>query len=207
MKCLIRSAWMLLVFVPWVQADTLAEAQACARETNRLARLACFDAVFGTPVPDHDVIAEPDAERPERWRQAYAQAGSADQETAIRYRDTGRSAGHLVTVSALGVQPPRPLLTLQCHNNITELALMLPEPLAAERVRLDVAGELSDWRVRDHGVVVSAGRGLPAIRTAKRLLSRSDVRVQASEPALDGLLFDLDGLAAAVQPLRSHCGW
>ena len=200
-----RLAWLAVLFLlaPLLRADVLAEARQCTQEPSRLARLACFDALFGTPADSPAPVMAPEAHRSERWRQAYAQA----QEGPARVRDTGDLAGWLVTLSALGTQPPRPLLTLQCHNNITELALMVPEPLAAERVRVSLGGEASQWRVRDEGFVISAGRGLPAIRLARALLHQQDIDVVASVPALDGLVFDLAGLAEAVAPLRQQCGW
>lgn len=190
------------------QADTrLSDAQACTEEPNRLARLACFDDVFDTPLARYESGSTgPAIHQPERWRQAFAQAGQNDASGPI-YRNTGSAAGHLVTVAALGAQPPRPVLTLQCHNNITELTVMLPKPISRERVDVALALAPSQWRVRDEGLVVSAGRGLPAIRSALEIVHQPDVRIQAGAPELDGLLFDLTGYSDAIRPLRQACGW
>jgi len=190
-----------------VSAGELEAARACTGEPLRLARLACFDEAFGTPVTAARMVTEPEEARSEPWRQAYARAGDPSVTPSVYFRDTGSSAGLLVTIPALATAPPRPLLTLQCHNNITELALMLPEPLNAERVRLGFDEAGSSWRVRDSGYVVSAGRGLPAIQAARSLLSANAVRLVASRTEIDGLLFDLTGLAKAVAPLRASCGW
>ncbi|MDP4547707.1 type VI secretion system-associated protein VasI [Marinobacter sp. MDS2] len=190
------------------QADTrLSDAQACTEEANRLARLACFDEVFDTPLARYEAGAS-DAviNQPERWRQAFSQAGQNDASGPI-YRNTGSAAGHMVTVAALGAQPPRPVLTLQCHNNITELTVMLPKPISRERVDVALASAPSQWRVRDEGLVVSAGRGLPAIRSVLEIVHQPDVRIQADVPELDGLLFDLTGYRDAIRPLRQACGW
>src|SRR5699024_6921931 len=122
-----------------------------------------------------------------------------------------RAAGLLVTVPALGAQPPRPLLALQCHNNITELALMLPEPLDVERLELglgvDNTAATRAWRVRDEGYVLSIGRGLPAIRAVKMIALETDLRIYAENSRIDGLLFDLTGFNSAIRPLRERCGW
>lgn len=186
-------------------AGQLDEARSCVQHPERLKRLACFDEVFGTPFAAQPAGAVVMATQPERWRQAFAQASDSD--TAI-YRDTGRAAGLLVTVPALGARPPRPLLVLQCSNNITELSVMLPEVLSAERVRIGLAGMTeTSWRVRDDGFVVSAGRGLPAIQTVKTMLPERDIRLQASRPELNDLMFDLEGFADAIRPLREACGW
>lgn len=189
-------------------ADQLEDARLCTSEPQRLERLACFDEVFGTPLaaPDEELTA-PDARRSERWRQAYASLDAENAGAGVLYRNTGRAAGHLVTVPALGVQPPRPLLALQCHNNITELTLMLPEAMDEARVQLGFGRGQTVWRVRDNGFVLSGGRGLPAIRTVKAMIDGTEARVDSSNSRIDGLLFDLSGYRRAIEPLRETCGW
>ncbi len=191
--------------------DLLQAARACTAESQRLARLACFDELFGTPITPAAPTEAPVSTLPVDWRLAYDMESDRQPGEGALYRHAGQQGGHLVTLAALGATPPRPLLTVQCHNNITELALMLPKPLASERVRLsfDSAGGIQEqvWRVRDEGLVVSAGRGLPAIRTLKGILSGERLRFSASDSPLDGLIFDLAGLPAALAPLRKICGW
>lgn len=199
-----------------VQAGLLDDARKCTSETRRLERLACFDQVFGTPLAEPVAGAVPGTQvnlRPasSRWRQAYAQAEADASTGGVQYRDTGQAAGLLVTVPALGAQPPRPLLALQCHNNITELTLMLPEPLEAERVNIGLGTSENTgqnaWRVRDNGYVLSIGRGLPAIRAVKAIERETDIRVFSQNSPIDGLLFDLTGFGDAIRPLRKRCGW
>jgi len=185
-------------------ANLMEGARGCAQETNRLERLACYDDLFGMPTESAREARLPRGNQPERWRQAFAQAGERQ---AVVYRNTGDAAGHLVTVGALGTPPPRPLLVLQCHNNITELALMLPSALNAERITLDLGSGQADWRVRGGGYLVSGGRGLPAIRSIKAMTSVADITLTANTSELDGLVFDLSGFSDAIQPLRSACGW
>ncbi len=199
--------WLLAAAMAQAGETDLQAAHGCTEEPQRLARLACFDAVFGTPIPtpQRPTQALP---QPSRWLEAYAQEQGRTPETTVIYRDTGATAGHLLTLAALGARPPRPLLTVQCHNNITELALMLAEPLARERVELAFDGDgHQPWRVRDNGYVISAGRGLPAIRTLKALARQSQTQVHADEAELNGLMFDLGGLADGLRPLREACGW
>lgn len=184
----------------------LSAARDCTTESQRLERLACFDEVFGTPVEVaiDDVIS---GNQPERWRQAFAQEQRRQPGDGPLYRDTSEQAGHLVTLSALGVQPPRPLLAVQCHNNITELTLMLPEAVKEERVTVDFGQGRQIWRVRDEGFVISGGRGLPAIRTVREMSAGSGVTVASSSGAIDGLMFDLQGFRETLKPLRKACGW
>lgn len=211
-RFILRSVALVTTFTavqPPARAGLVEEARRCTDEVQRLERLACFDAVFDTPV---DFRAEPATSVPanlrsEQWRQAYASAGNPEDTGTAVYRDTGRAAGQLVTVAALGVEPPRPRLVLQCHNNITELSLMMPEPLERERIRLAMGADTMEWRVRDNGFVLSGGRGLPSIHTVQTLLVGPDVRIDSTDSAIDGLLFDLSGFRQAIEPLRETCGW
>jgi type VI secretion system protein VasI len=202
----VPAALALVLLISNAAAGQLEDARSCTGEPQRLERLACFDVVFSTPLSaSREELKTPNARRSERWRQAYA---SLDKQGAgVSYRDTGRAAGQLVTVPALGVQPPRPLLALQCHNNITELTLILPEALDEERVRLGFGQGQSIWRVRDNGFVLSGGRGLPAIRTVKTLIDHTEARIDSPNSRIDGLLFDLSGYREAIEPLRATCGW
>lgn len=204
----VAAALALVSLVSNASADQLEGARLCTSEPQRLERLACFDEVFGTPLAaSGEKIAAPDARRSERWRQAYASLDAENAGTGVLYRDTGKAAGQLVTVPALGVQPPRPLLALQCHNNITELTLMLPEAMDEERIRLGFGRGLTVWRVRDNGFVLSGGRGLPSIRTVKAMIDSNEARVDSANSRIDGLLFDLSGYRRAIEPLRETCGW
>src|SRR5690554_7983716 len=164
----------------------LTAAEACTEEANRLERLACFDEVFATPLARYQPGAgEPRMNRSERWRQAFALAGKGDVSGVI-YRNTGATAGHLVTVTALGAKPPRPVLTLQCYNNITELAVMLPEPINRERANVALGAERALWRVGGEGVGVRGGRGLPAIGTGLGMGWGPGSRVQADVGEMGG---------------------
>jgi len=204
----LASAVVQVLLVANACAGQLEDARLCTSEPQRLERLACFDEVFGTPLAaSGEELAAPDARRSERWRQAYASLDAENAVAGVLYRNTGRAAGQLVTVPALGVQPPRPLLALQCHNNITELTLMLPEAMDEERVQLGFGRGQTVWRVRDNGFVLSGGRGLPAIRTVKAMIDGTEARIDSPNSRIDGLLFDLSGYRRAIEPLRETCGW
>ncbi len=184
----------------------LAEAQECTQEPQRLDRLACFDEVFGTPIALAQ-IERWHGQQPERWRQAYAQEQRRQPGDGPIYRNTGEVSGHLMTLSALGVKPPRPLIAIQCHNNITELSVMMPAEMAEERVTMDFGQGKQLWRVRDEGFVVSGGRGLPAIRTVLNMSGAQSLTVASSSSRLDGLMFDLTDFGDTLKPLREACGW
>lgn len=189
---------------------TLAAARQCTQQTARLDRLACFDAVFETPVHARAHVSEAmPGRQPPEWLAAYAQeTRRTPEDGALRGNGT---AGELVTIPALGAVPPRPLLTVRCDNNITHFALMLPRTTSAERVRMTLASAASReqqvWRTRDDGFVLSGGRGLPAIRTIKNLLGSPRLTLAADRSGVDGLVFDLSGFREALEPLRGQCGW
>ncbi|PVY77667.1 type VI secretion system protein VasI [Tamilnaduibacter salinus] len=188
--------------------STLEAARECTDIVERPGRLACFDAVFGTPVRTSAEETQP-RRQPPIWIAARAQQTGRDvSEGAIHRRG---DAGHLVTLAALGAQPPRPILVVQCDNNISRLALMMPAPLRADQVRLSLDSgdrvQRQVWRVRDDGFVVSAGRGLPAIDTIRTFLPASRLELKAGVAPVDGLVFDLQGLGDALAPLRRECGW
>jgi type VI secretion system protein VasI len=187
-------------------SQQLAYARECTSKPQRLERLACFDEVFGTPI-SLTLTQEMSGRQPERWRQAFAQEQRRRPGDGPIYRNTGHISGHLMTLSALGSAPPRPLMAIQCHNNITVLSLMLPEVVEDERLRLDFGQGEQMWRVRDDGYVVSGGRGLPAIRTILDMSGSSDVAVTSSNSRIDGLMFDLTDFGNTLRPLREACGW
>jgi type VI secretion system protein VasI len=203
--CLVLAGLLLLISAP-VYSGLLEQARACTGEPGRLQRLACFDGVFATPLAVQSAHDEPHKPSSERWRQAFAQA-AGDNRNGWIYHDSGMAAGLLLVLPALGATLPRPLMVLQCHNNITELALMLPHPLGEDRVRVNINGNPSLWRLRDDGYVLSAGRGLPAIALAKTLALMPQVQLQASASPINGLMFDLAGFSGAIRPLRKACGW
>jgi len=203
--CLALAGLFLLTAAP-AYSGLLEQARECTGEPRRLQRLACFDGIFATPLAVQSAHEEPQTPSSERWRQAYAQA-AGDNRNGWIYRDSGMAAGLLLVLPALGATLPRPLMVLQCHNNITELALMLPQPLGQDRVRVNINGNRSLWRLRDDGYVLSAGRGLPSIALAKTLALMPQVQLQASASSINGLVFDLAGFSSAIKPLRNACGW
>lgn len=193
----------------WAESQ-LEAARSCSQESQRLERLACFDRVFATPVTV-TTLTDMQIHRPAQWQQAYAQEQSRTPEDGVLYRHTGADAGHLITTPALGAVPPRPVLAIQCHNHITELSLMLPQPLAEERVALSFTAMGGNgaqlWRARDEGFVLSGGRGLPAIATIKAMLPLAQLEVASANAVVGGLVFDLGKLPAELVPLRAACGW
>lgn len=204
---------LMLLASPLVRANPslISSAKLCSELTGQMDRLACYDRVFAEPVD----ASRSEAVGSERWRLALAQADRQSPGEPLQAFDHGRRAGWMVTVTARGRSKPAPVLMAQCHNNITELALLLNRPLAEERIAVewfttDGEGTVSSpeiWRVRDNGLLVSAGRGLPAIRMILSLARQDQWHLTTRAASLDGLEFDLRGLAQALQPLRSACGW
>ena len=62
---------------------------------------------------------------------------------------------------------------------------MLPKAMDQERVQLGFGREQTVWRVRDNGFVLSGGRGLPAIRTVKAMINRTEARIDSPNSRVD----------------------
>ncbi|MGL6052164.1 MAG: type VI secretion system-associated protein TagO, partial [Aeromonas salmonicida] len=61
------------------------------------------------------------------------------------------------------------------------------------------------WFIRDQGLLLEYGRGLPAIEELKRWIGHRELQVKADNGAL--LRVDLSGLKEALLPLRQQCRW
>ncbi|MNC72776.1 hypothetical protein D3C75_1238770 [compost metagenome] len=61
------------------------------------------------------------------------------------------------------------------------------------------------WFIRDKGMLLEYGRGLPAIEELKRWIGHRELQVKAANGTL--LRVDLSGLKEALLPLRQQCRW
>ncbi|MFC3284153.1 type VI secretion system-associated protein VasI [Litchfieldella rifensis] len=189
-----------------VAPGLLENARECARQTSRLERLGCYDALFRVPeaVPD---TGDP---RPALWHAIREQEAARDGDD-FGFLVSEANGDVLMSAPARGTSPPRPLLVISCEKAITRFQLHLSTASNAPRthLRLTAAGrELEqDWRIRDGGYVISGGRGLPAIATLRQLLDGRELELGSDLAELDGLRFDLTGLRERIQPLRDTCRW
>ncbi|MBJ7223757.1 MULTISPECIES: type VI secretion system-associated protein VasI [unclassified Brenneria] len=187
---------MFLTMVPLLLAATASPDPAwrslweqCRNETSPEVRLACYDAL-SREAGRAGVISPSD--------NAASATGSAFQ--------LGREAdsGDLTLTRALA---DGNVLAIGCASSITQLRLTLSRPWAGETVTSLLDGmTISDgWFVRNRGLLLESGRGLPAIETLKRWIGHRELVLSGADG--DVLRIDLTGLGEALTPLRQQCRW
>ena len=194
--------------------ETLTEARQCTEVVSRAQRLACFDEVLGTQVVGVEGTSRP-SERVDPspyWRALMEQAtenGDDPGQFRVRRLDYEQDEPRTVVVTTRAGEGT--VMAMSCRDNITRLEFALTRPLGTDRVAVTLnAGDNSEpvqWRVRDNGWMVHAGRGLPAIETLRAWLDVSSVQFSSRHRVLDGMGFDLTDLDQALKPLRRVCSW
>lgn len=217
----------LLLALSWsaftAQAAPDSALQNCTKIISSLDRLACFDAVAGTPVTPPSVphpaelspVLVPEiilqvqvneaARKPEDSRFLLGKLVDIESDPALKEV--------VISAPALGAIQPRPYLAISCLSNITRLQFVLGSPIDSNVVQvrlllddkpLSAAGS---WQVLSSGQLVDAGRGLPAIDLIKRLGNGKRLSVESNHDQLNGLVFDASGLNELIQVERAACRW
>lgn len=213
--------WLLGCCIGWVIPGwAAASARDCTAILSSLERLACFDQAAGTPVRVPAVSTRPFVERqPEIVHLVQANEAKRRPEDSrfliSSFPESGDARQQRVVVSApaLGTAAPAPYLVISCLSKISRMQLVLNEALAHNQVRLRLfmdgqpVSPPQPWRVLDTGRVVDAGRGLPAIALLKGLNGGSRLQLESDHPALDGLVFDAEGLGELIELERQACRW
>jgi type VI secretion system protein VasI len=176
--------------------------QQCRREPSPLIRLACYDALGGAAdsVPDGGVA------KSAAWQGIWDQelARTPESPPFLLQSDPARGSETLTRPALRGAT-----LAIGCVDSITHIRLRLDAPWVGEGVQLELDGSPSNsaqsWFIRDQGLLLEYGRGLPAIEELKRWLGHRELQVRADNGAL--LRVDLSGLKEALAPLRQQCRW
>jgi len=201
----------------------IAKAKQCSLINNsRLERLACFDDVFSTPLAKTLVLVTQSTtssatKRPDFWQLVVTQEQQRQNEdvfiSSVNHGNTLETeANHVVlTQAAMGVIPPRPILTISCIDNITRLQIMLHQPIDEGMTPLTLVIDdqplASRWFSEQNGYAIRAGRGLPGIEDIKSMLNHKTLVIRSKTPQIDNLSFDLTGLRDDIKPLRKACHW
>lgn len=185
--------------------------QDCQRIVSNIERLACFDQAAGTPgfTPQRQWSAQ-ELEAPTVRRVLIHETGRAPEDLMFRLRS--EEGGLLISAPAIASVAPHPYLIISCVQNISRLQLVTAQPVDASRVQVQLRGERgatapTPWQVMENGQVLDAGRGLPGIEQIKQLIGAHRIHVESDNPAVDGLVFDAQGLDPLIDEARKTCRW
>ncbi|EAQ66623.1 hypothetical protein MED121_11885 [Marinomonas sp. MED121] len=190
----------------------------CSLVASRLTRLSCFDEVFGTkldvekqavvtlPITARAIQSEIDREADLGFKLTYGTAP----EVANSVWVTSPAMVNLEQVEKLDNKIKTPILMLSCLESISRVELVLPEKLQDPRVKISIFGDRNDtqtWVSDEDGLVLRTGRGVPAIRAMKAIISARSLVLRSNSPVIDGLRFDSLNLASNMKPIREKCDW
>ncbi|MEH6412583.1 type VI secretion system-associated protein VasI [Pseudomonas sp. CGJS7] len=185
--------------------------QDCPRIVSNIERLACFDQAAGTPgFTPHRQWSAQELETPTLRRVLIHETGRAPEDLMFRLRS--EEGGLLISAPAIASVAPHPYLIISCVQNISRLQLVTAQPVDASRVQVRLRGERgatvpTPWQVMENGQVLDAGRGLPGIEQIKQLIGAHRIHVESDNPAVDGLVFDAQGLDPLIDEARKTCRW
>ncbi|MEN5300974.1 type VI secretion system-associated protein VasI [Pseudomonas sp. TWI628] len=185
--------------------------QDCQRIVSNIERLACFDKSAGTPA--HLVPMQwsaPEQDSPTLRRVMAHEAGRLPEDLSFRLKSA--EDGLMISAPAIASAAPHPYLVISCVQNISRLQLITAAPIHAGRVEVQLIGERgatvsTPWQVMENGQVLDAGRGLPGIEQIKPLIGAHRIQVESDNPAVDGLIFDAQGLDPLIDEARMTCRW
>lgn len=201
--------------------EAQAAAQDCPAIVSPLKRLECFDLATGTPIhhppvqpqpfvgqvlPIVDLVQRNEVKRqPEDYRFLMSTFPEPDNDSQQRL---------VISAPALGALPPRPYLAISCESKISRLQLVLDEALEPNKIRVQLfndelpVSKAYQWQVLDDaGLVLDAGRGLPAIALLRHMSGGKRLRLESDYPPLHGLVFDAEGLGELIEQERQVCRW
>ncbi|MFJ4048236.1 type VI secretion system-associated protein VasI [Pseudomonas hunanensis] len=185
--------------------------QDCPRIVFNIERLACFDQAAGTPgFTPHRQWSAQELEAPTLRRVLIHETGRAPEDLMFRLRS--EEGGLLISAPAIASVAPHPYLIISCVQNISRLQLVTAQPVDSSRVQVRLRGERgatvpTPWQVMENGQVLDAGRGLPGIEQIKQLIGAHRIHVESDNPAVDGLVFDAQGLDPLIDEARKACRW
>ena len=107
-----------------------------------------------------------------------------------------------------------PVLAISCESKITRLQLVLDEPSKRNKLQIQLFADdkpvsNATWQVMDEaGLVVEFSRGLPTIALLRQIMGSQRLELKSTQdPALNGLVFDAQGLDALIAQERQACRW
>ena len=190
----------------------------CSLVASRLARLSCFDDVFGTkfevdkqeefklPIMARAISSEADREDSTAFKLTYGSEPELNDSVWV----TSSAMPNLENAMKADTRSLTPILMLSCLETISRVVLVLPEKMSDARVQISIFGDKKDtqtWVSDEDGFVLRTGRGVPAIKAMKAIISARSLVLRSNSPVIDGLRFDSLNLASTIKPIREKCDW
>lgn len=194
---------------------TISAMTACRKEPAALERLDCYDRVLAPEQPESFAGALVKARyQGEVWTRAFEQEKKrTDNSTTLMLtQDAGERPTVLITTPAIGHVPPRPVLMFSCVDNITRMQVALVHGMSESdlpvTLNTDVGRSRSHWFVRENGTLLESSRGLSGIEEIRQLFGAKMLTIDTGTGSTAGkLMFNIDGLARIIAPLRDACHW
>lgn len=191
----------------------LQQAESCTTISERLSRLACFDRLFKTPI--HKISNTESKIAPFSWQQTMDSFNETreGEKTHLNLQTVGEQSNAWLTLGSTNGRTrykkgPIPVLKMSCIDRISRIELAMPTEVKEARIKLSlVAGDTRYWRTDDTGLLLSAGRGIPAINQMKQIMREKNITLRSNDVSIDGLTFETDTLHEALKPLRERCDW
>ena len=180
----------------------------CRLESSQLLRLDCYDKIVLSSTSEPNTSSNI-AQMGKTWRQAYEHEMKRIENSAGFLVSVPENGDYpvIMTIPAIGFQPPRPVLMLSCIDNITRMQIILPNKQDAGSVMVstDKTQFTAEWFLRENGYVLESSRGLPGIDEIKRLLSGEKLTLKLTNN--EKLTFNISGMSQEIKPLRAACHW
>lgn len=176
--------------------------QQCRGETAPLIRLACYDSLGDRKAATSEQVAVNSSAWQAIWTQELSR--TSDSPPFLLQQDTQSGSTTLTRPALRGAT-----LGIGCVDSITHIRLRLDSPWRGEQVQIGLDGQSDNrsqsWFIRDQGLLLEYGRGLPAIEELKRWIGHRELQVHSDHDV--PLRIDLGGLKEALLPLRQQCRW
>ena len=177
--------------------------QRCRREVAPLVRLACYDSLGDAKGATSEQVAIASSAWQAIWAQE--QVRTSDSPPFLLQQDAERGSAILTRPALRGAT-----LAIGCVDSITHIRLRLDVPWRGELVQIGLDGQSDNdrsqsWFIRDQGLLLEYGRGLPAIEELKHWIGHRELQVYSEHDV--PLRIDISGLKEALLPLRQQCRW
>lgn len=178
----------------------------CRQQPISLLRLSCYDKI---QVHEQQNIRLDISKMGEGWQRIFEHEMQRKNHSSGFIVSQGQNNHYpvLMTMPAIGHQPPRPVLMLSCIDNITRMQITLPWQQKTGEITLTTNHTefSSQWFLREQGYLLESSRGLAGIEEIKRLLSGDKLTIKLANR--DALTFNISGLSEEIIPLRTACHW